>query len=230
MDYDELLLAHPELGRSASLGGVDLLRSANERAVCEQAVAEQLRARGMPLHWSKTGVLVESPWCIVVQDAVRFPGGRLGTYLRVIEKPIPNAGVVILPVWKDKLVLIRHFRHPTRCWHWEFPRGYAIPNEVPEATVRREIQEELGVHVARVRQLGNLHPNTGILATRLVVCAGFLSRAPTQTEECEGISMAKHVEVSEMLALIAANEIDDGISLGAFALGMAAGVLSTHAS
>ena len=60
-----------------------------------------------------------------MRDPVRFPSGKLGTYLRILEPSALDgaAGVVLLPV-RDNVIFLREvFRHATRRWELELPRG-----------------------------------------------------------------------------------------------------------
>ena len=62
------------------------------------------------------------------------------------------AGCVILD--SEAKVLLIH-RNSTRRTQWELPGGTVEKGEEPDAAVRREIEEELGVMVVIVRELGS---------------------------------------------------------------------------
>jgi ADP-ribose pyrophosphatase len=61
-------------------------------------------------------------------ECVRHPGGALAV-------PVTDAG---------ELVLVRQYRFAVMGRLLEFPAGTVEPTETPEATIRREIQEETG--------------------------------------------------------------------------------------
>lgn len=59
--------------------------------------------------------------------------------------PRVSAGLVVL---KDKAVLLVR---PTYKDYWDIPGGYVEPAESPEAACRRELKEELGIAVRKLR-------------------------------------------------------------------------------
>lgn len=71
------------------------------------------------------------------------------------RKQYPNwrlaAGVVL--VLDGGLLMLRRARHP---WvgHWEFAGGFVEPGEDPQAAARREVAEELSVHIGPLDLLG----------------------------------------------------------------------------
>lgn len=64
------------------------------------------------------------------------------------------AGCVILD--KDKNMYLLH-RNKNGIVQWELPGGKVEPNEDVKRTAVRELQEELGIEVDLVRQLGETH-------------------------------------------------------------------------
>ncbi|PCI75598.1 hypothetical protein COB21_05500, partial [Candidatus Aerophobetes bacterium] len=72
------------------------------------------------------GLVAEDNYWIWLNDAVRFPGGNYGVYGRIIWKcgleSIP--GIAVLPLLPNgKIALNRNYRHATRSWEYELPRG-----------------------------------------------------------------------------------------------------------
>jgi ADP-ribose pyrophosphatase len=47
----------------------------------EAAEEARLALKGLPISWSRTGVVYEDAYMLVVRDAVRRPDGSLGTYV-----------------------------------------------------------------------------------------------------------------------------------------------------
>ncbi|MBS0584758.1 MAG: NUDIX hydrolase [Verrucomicrobia bacterium] len=118
---------------------------------------------------SRVGVLSEDPFWIVVRDAVIFPTGAYGVYNRLILKSslLDNcavAGSAILPVLENgKIILILNYRHASRSWELEMPRGFRQPKETVEETVTRELQEETGLRAISIKPLGEVALDTGAL-------------------------------------------------------------------
>lgn len=102
--YDVLRGERPELFRNEP-GGIEIL---TDPAAVEAA----------------GGVVYQDPYVLLVRDAVRFPDGRTGTYMRSVSATAAP-GCVILPLLGDRMVLIEHYRHATRSWHWEIPADSA---------------------------------------------------------------------------------------------------------
>lgn len=65
------------------------------------------------------------------------------------QNPKPTASALITRRRDDgavEVLLVRRAQEPFRD-HWDCPGGFIDPDEHPEQTVRREMQEELGVEV-----------------------------------------------------------------------------------
>lgn len=116
---------------------------------------------------SHTGVICEDQYWLWIRDAVIFPSGAAGTYNRLIWKsslPTGSAGVAILPVMPDgRIALNLNYRHATRSWELELPRGLRKAGETNEETALRELKEETGLEMAKVTLLGSMAADTGVL-------------------------------------------------------------------
>src|SRR5687768_4057369 len=106
---------------------------------------KQLGEEGLPENWGEIGVVYEDPYILILRDLVRFPSGNLGSYFRILNSADLRGGqsTVVLPIIENKILLLKQFRHPTRKWHWEVPRGFGEPNISPEDNAKREIREEI---------------------------------------------------------------------------------------
>jgi ADP-ribose pyrophosphatase len=71
-------------------------------------------------------------------ECIRHPGGALAV-------PLTSDG---------KFVLVRQYRFAAKGRLLEFPAGTIEPNETPEETIQREIQEETGYHAHEWKPLG----------------------------------------------------------------------------
>lgn len=120
-EYEALRAARPELFRNLP-DGIEILTD-------PAAVA----AAG--------GVLYRDRYLTLLRDPVRFPDGREGTYIRSIGTTA-EPGCVVLPLLDGEVVLIEHFRHATRSWHWELPAAsvpavWTIRRTRPRSCARR---------------------------------------------------------------------------------------------
>src|SRR5215467_3984246 len=66
----------------------------------ERCEATRLSQKGLPATWSRTGVVFEDPYLIIVRDAVRRPDDSLGTYVRILPAS-GSAGAAVLPVLNE---------------------------------------------------------------------------------------------------------------------------------
>lgn len=209
--YLQLQREHPDLFVNVE-GGVIILTDLLD---IEQAVADMgtyYVSRGMPADWAHVGVMYQDPYLIVLRDAVRFPDGNTGIHHRTIRLGSDPTGVVILPFFRSRILLLKHFRHPTRQWHWEFPRGAVEPNQSLEETVRTELREEIQGEASRVAALGYMYGASGFMGLRVAMFAAWISEfgAPALGE---GIVATRLVSVSEFETMINDGEITDSFTL-----------------
>jgi len=84
-------------------------------------------------------------------NRLRLPNGALGDW-ECIRHP---GGALAVPVTPEgKLVLVKQYRFAVQGRLLEFPAGTVEPNEDPETTIKREIEEETGYRAHKWRQLG----------------------------------------------------------------------------
>lgn len=103
---------------------------------------------------------------IWLNDAVQFPNQTYGIYGRIlwINSLKGPPGVAVMPVLPNgKIVLIRTFRHATRSWEYELPRGGVNPNETLEMAAAREVKEETGMIIEKLQLLGKIAIDSGTL-------------------------------------------------------------------
>lgn len=193
--------------------------------------ARRLRAQRYPdiPIIDQTGVVFEDEYVLVHRDAVRFPGGALGTYLRIEERSAQSgiAGVVVLPVMGDVVYLQRIYRYPTQSWEWELPRGFLEPDKTPAEMVRRELQEETGLEVSSQEMLGTVLSNSGLLAGGASIWLVTVRGAPgaAAPEDFEAIGELRAVAMAALREMIGRGEIRDAFTLSALALAEAQGKL-----
>ncbi|GAA0937253.1 NUDIX hydrolase [Actinocorallia libanotica] len=189
----------------------------------EAELGEDLARRGLPASWGRVGVVYEDPYGMTLRDAVRRPDGSLGTYTRRLN-PGNAPGVVILPVCSGEVVLLRHFRHSTRQWHLELPRGYGTPGAVADDDARRELLEELGALATALVPLGVVHPDTGQMSTAAALYYAEIEEFRDTGEE-EGIGGTVAVAPAILAELIRTGGITDGFTVNAYAQALLRGLL-----
>jgi ADP-ribose pyrophosphatase len=137
--------------------------------------------------FSRVGVVFEDQYLVMLRDAVYFPKGIPGTYDRLIWKSGLKgayAGVAVLPVLSSgRIVLNLNYRHATRSWELEVPRGGLMAKESVEEAALREAKEETGCVVSSVTFLGDMAPDTGIIANIVPVFIGKVAQQENSSPE-----------------------------------------------
>jgi len=221
--YFAFAQAHPELFVNPPEAGIEILLDEADMQEAESQMAQSLKAKGMPTEWARVGIAFQDQYAMILRDAVRFPTGSLGTYIRIVGKGTP--GVIIFPIYQKQILLIRHFRHATRTWHIEIPRGFGIKNLSSEESARRELQEEIGATISGLVLLGRVYPDAGILSK----CNDFFIAGVESygvVEASEAISEILPTPVPEFERMLCKNEITDGFTITAYAFAKAQGLLS----
>ncbi|UUU22181.1 NUDIX hydrolase [Streptomyces sp. DSM 40750] len=173
------------------------------------------------------GVIWEDAYVLVIRDLVQLPNGNITPYIRVVgTASIQGAtGVAVLAHMKGNFLLLQHFRHATRSWHLEIPRGFGTVGIGPEENARKELLEEAGGEVSdELLDLGPMHSDTGMLETEVRLFWAPL-RSAGKPENSEGIACLKWVEVEELAQLIATGEISDSFTIAAFTRARLRGLL-----
>lgn len=223
-DYLAFVKTHPSLFSNPPHGGFEILLDVGEIREAEAQTAERLARKGLPLEWAQVGITYRDQYLFVLRDAVRFPGGFLGSYIRIVGDETKAPGVVVLPLYKEKVLLLRHFRHATRTWHLELPRGFGMKELSNEEMALRELQEEIGGIASRLVSLGQIHPDTGMTSECDEL---FLAEVESYSdaEAFEGIIEILPTSVLELERLIRENEITDGFTIAAYTRAKLRGLL-----
>jgi len=159
-------------------------------------------------------------------DQVQMPGGELAKR-DVVEHP--GAVAILALDREDRVLLIRHYRHPAGHLLWEIPAGLRdVAGEDPRATAERELLEEAGYRASDWQELADFFTSPGILTERVRV---FLARGLTFVPESERGGHAPQHEEAHLLVrwaplqqavrLFLAGDLHNGVT--------AVGILSAYA-
>lgn len=108
-------------------------------------------------------VLLETPVFTVTERTSRSPEGITGKYI-VNEC---RDWVTVIPVIKDKFLMVRQWRHGEKSLSIEFPGGVLDPGENPDTGALRELKEETGYEAGRLIHLGTMNPNPALFANKI---------------------------------------------------------------
>lgn len=209
--YFKLLEYHPELFLNPDEPGVIKIITDPEKIKTLQArLKKEYKEAGKKTEWIDIGILGEDQWEYIVRDLVEHPNGRIGGYTRSISRIALQGGigVVVMPVQDDKVLLLKHFRHETRSWYWEFPRGYGEPGLSAEENARKELFEEIGLSPAKLIEIGR-HPGIAFYYAEL---ENGEPRIPAD----EAIQKIESIDLDELENWIISGQITDWFTIIAY--------------
>jgi len=165
-----------------SKGEIQIVLDPTKISEIEALQKKRLMKRGLgssdATKMSQCGIVQTDPYWIWMRDAVIFPSGYEGTYNRVVWRSAVDGpgGVAILPLLKDgRIVLNLNYRHSTRSWEIELPRGGRLYGETAEKASRRQLRCETGCLTDSQVFLGSITPDTSTLNTVTPVFLGYVS-------------------------------------------------------
>ncbi len=117
-------------------------------------------------------------------------------------------GIIAMPT-RDRIVLVRQYRHAAGRYLWEIPAGTAENGENPVAGASRELMEETGYRAGRVRHLGTLYMTPGFCTEAMhFLAAEELTAGEQSLDEDERIEVEAFA-LGDAWSLAAAGEIAD---------------------
>ena len=166
--------------------------------------------------------LYSSPWINLDLWAVQLPDGSIIPDHHVLD--YPSEAVGIIPIGSDgRVLLIDHYRFMTDTRDWEIPSGGIEHGETVLAAAARELLEETGYSATEWQVLGKYHPSNG---SSNQVFHVFIGQGVTRVDEIQDTNEViglRWFTPPEVRAMIARNEILDGLSLTGLCWAMARG-------
>jgi ADP-ribose pyrophosphatase len=130
----------------------------------------------------------EGPIISLYRDRVAMPGG--GDSVRDIVRH-PGAVAVVAVDDRDRVVLVRQYRHPVGAHLWELPAGLRdADGEPPLETAKRELAEEAQLSAARWSLLTTSYSSPGFCDEQVLT---YLAEELTDVERPEGF-LVEHEE------------------------------------
>ena len=151
------------------------------------------------LKWevNKKEKILSTPIFDVYQQAETAATGITGDYL-AIDAP---DWVMTIPVYEDKFVMVRQWRHAAECLSVEFPGGIADEGEDPAETAYRELLEETGFKAEKITHLGTVSPNAAIFSNRfhIYLAEDLIPTGETSLDDDELVS-CELIPIDEVIA------------------------------
>jgi ADP-ribose pyrophosphatase len=139
-----------------------------------------------------------------------FEGNQINTTRLAFERG-DSVAVLLLEKESDSILLTNQFRYPT-CknndgWLLEIPAGSMEENEKPEECVKREVMEELGYKIEKVKLLNTFYTSPGASTERIFLFYSEVSKSDHvekgggNESENEDIQLVK-IPISEIASKI----------------------------
>lgn len=222
--YLRLLQAHPALCANPAGRIFRILTDRDDLDAAEKAQGIKLATKLLPQEWANVGIVYEDQYVMILRDAVEFPDGSRGTYIRILGNRPGAMGVAVLPILGDKILLIRHFRHATRNFHLEIPRGFTGDDtETCETAGIRELREEIGVTPLTITSLGVMYTDTGLNGGYVCLLAATIAELGN-LDLVESISQPQLLSMEELSDLLRGDQITDSFTLCAILLAHQKGI------
>jgi ADP-ribose pyrophosphatase len=160
---------------------------------------------------TKVGIISEDTFWFFIRDAVRFPSGVLGLYNRIVWKHHlldDHIGSIIMPYTSEgKIGLNINYRHATRSWMLELPRGGQAPNESALQCARRELLKETGWEAVEWELLTVVSPDSGVVSGQVSLYA-----AKVQNNKARELDHSEAIE--QNMLFLTPTEIEKGFRKG----------------
>lgn len=148
------------------------------------------------------GIIARDKYWLWINDACQFPSGCKGIYGRILWTHAleSNPGIAVMPVLPNgKIILNCNFRHATRSWEVELPRGGIEPGEDAVTAAKREVLEETGMVVDNLFPLGEVAGDTGLTNSIVpVFFADVVEKKHSQQDETEAIEEILALTIQEI--------------------------------
>lgn len=226
LDYNNLQARHPHLFTNSG-APLKIITDPTQIKAFEERYREELSAEHLPLDWARIGVVLDDQYIVILRDLVEFPNGTLKPYVRLINRADLQGGqgVVVLPLVQGRVVLLKQFRHATRSWHFEVPRGFGTAGLSAEDNAKKELEEEVGGKIDILFDLGACHNNTGMEGNTVQLFLAHLSSI-SKPNEAEGIERIMLVSISEFEDMMRKARITDAFTISAYVRAKLRGLLS----
>jgi len=153
----------------------------------------------------------DNPWIEVTEYDVLTPAGTPGIYGVVAYK---HLAIGIIPVdEEDHTWLVGQYRYPLQAYSWEIPEGGGKLDVPPEASARRELEEETGLRPGRLTELLRMHLSNSVSdELAIIYLAEGLQQGPSAPEETEELALQR-VPVDEAIERVLRGGITDSMSV-----------------
>ena len=162
------------------------------------------------------GIVYQSNYHLLVVDLIQNVDGGYYTYERVLHTKT-GKGVVCIPEYQNKYILLKQYRHPIREMQICFPRGFGENGLTAIQNSAKELYEEIGAQTESIELLGEITPDSGFVASfvDITLCEVTSFNQDSHEEGVKEILLCTYNEIEEM---IKSGQITDSFTICAFSL------------
>lgn len=215
--YLKLQMFFPELFDNQE-GQLEIITDLDEIEAYMEKRRQELAAKNFPLHWADIGVLADDRFLLVIRDLVRFPNGTTGGYIRVLDRGqlVGGSCVAVLPVYQEKIIMLRQYHHGVRRWCQNIPRGFAHKGHAPDLRARGIIAQEIQGTVSKLTPIGIMHPDEGIMRSVAHLFVAEISEFQGECQDNKQPILTSLMSVKEFERGITNKDISDSFTLSAY--------------
>ena len=163
----------------------------------------------------ETRLIVDRPYCKLVEDRVRLPSGEHATWWRFADD---DEGACVICQDQNRVLITYQYNNAPQRVVDEFPIGVVEAGELPIDTARRELLEEVGIYANTLTELGSFLVNNRRSAKKVwVFLATQLEQRIAQPESTECIAQ-EWVSIPEVDQRIRTSQLENGILLAAWCI------------
>lgn len=170
------------------------------------------------LYGYRFGVVYRSEYNTMIVDPI-VNGKPTGPTYKPFERVVPTSGVdgvVMIPRYRGRFILIRQFRHAIRTFQYAFPRGHAERGGLPSGNAERELDEEIhGKVIGEPLLLNRVATDSGLTSAQPYI---YLVDIESYEEQIGHEGIVETIELTEQQVddRIRSGEISDGFTLSAW--------------
>ena len=144
-------------------------------------------------------------------DKVELPNGKV---FEATALEFRSWASVLALTKKQKVVLVRQFRHGAQGIFWEFPGGVVEDGENPLDGVRRELSEETGYTASNMIEVGKFYPNPALQTNLMYAYLAYNAEKTDAQKFDEAEDIEVHlVALDELIAMTKRGEFQHGLQV-----------------